>query len=220
MLEPSFGDEETRPPLPRGRQPQPIAPDEDAEPKRRSLRPQRSYQQESIKGAAVIAAVALVGGVLLSQWPNAVALYQKFRTPQTADVRDAPAPSSRSTRSPTGSNPACSLVERGSDCAGRRAGRRGRAEGRALRGGSGRSERQALRRLGDLAHRDGVARSRSAARTCDPRRRRNPRAQARDDLVAPPQHRQEPAGEPHGRDHVQAAGRTSPRAASPTCPAS
>ncbi len=97
MLEPSFTHDEERPPLPRSRQPQPIAPDEDAEPKRRSLRPQRSYR-EWIKGAAVVAAVALVGGVLLSQWPNAVALYQKFRAPQTAEAPNAPAPSSRSSK--------------------------------------------------------------------------------------------------------------------------
>ena len=50
-----------------------------------------------------------------------------------------------------------------------------------------------------------LARARPAARARDPRRRRNSRPQARDDLVASPQHRPVAAGEPHGRDHVPAA---------------
>ena len=89
--------------------------------------------------------------------------------------------------------------------------RRGRAEGGALRGGSRRSQRQAFRRLGDLADRDRDARARAAARARHPRRRRGAGAQAHHDLAAPPQHRQGPAGDPHGRDHVQAAGRFSGR---------
>ena len=100
------------------------------------------------------------------------------------------------------------------------AGRGGRAEGGALRGGSDRSAGQALCRLGDLADRDRVAGPGTAARACDPCRRRDARPQAGDDLVAAAQHRQGAAGEPHRRDHVQAAGRISPPAASPTCPAS
>ena len=57
-------------------------------------------------------------------------------------------------------------------------------------------------------------------RACDPRRHRGAGAQAGDDLLVPPQHRQGPAGHPHGRDHVQAAGGFSRLAASPTFPAS
>ena len=87
------------------------------------------------------------------------------------------------------------------------AGRRGRAKGRALRRGSERSAGQALCRLGALAHRDGVAGAGARARARGARRRGNPRAAHAHDLVAPPQHRQGAAGEPHHRDHVHAAGR-------------
>ena len=87
-----------------------------------------------------------------------------------------------------------------------RAGRRGRAKGRAVRRGPERPEGQAFRRLGALAHRDGVAGTGARARTRDPRRRGNSRAAHAHDLVAAPQHRQGAAGEPHHRDHVHAAG--------------
>src|SRR5262249_36666744 len=64
-----------------------------------------------------------------------------------------------------------------------------------------------LRRFGDLADRDHHARSRTTARACHSRRRRSARAKARDDLVAPSQHGQEAARDPHGRNQVQGAGR-------------
>lgn len=93
MLEPSFSDEEARPVSPRSRQ-APVAPDDDLGQRQGALRPRRSYR-ELIKGAAVIAVVAVLGGALLAGWPYAVALYQKFRTPQVAEVRNPPAQASR-----------------------------------------------------------------------------------------------------------------------------
>ena len=93
MLEPSFTTDDTRPPPPRMR-PQP-APLEDEN--RRALRPKRSYR-ELMKGAAVLLVVAGLGGVLLWQWPNMVAAYQKFRAPAVTEVRDVPAAASRSTK--------------------------------------------------------------------------------------------------------------------------
>ena len=88
-----------------------------------------------------------------------------------------------------------------------RAGRRGGAEGGALRRGAEQSEGQTLGRFGDLAHRNGLARLGAGARTGRARRRRDSRAPHAHDLLAPPQHRQGAAGEPHHRDPVHAAGR-------------
>ncbi len=94
MLEPSFTAEEMHPVPPRLRQ-APAAPfDEDVRPQRRELQPGRSYK-EWIKGAGVLAVVAVMGGVLLWQWPNMVAFYQKFRAPAATDVRDIQASNTR-----------------------------------------------------------------------------------------------------------------------------
>ena len=84
--------------------------------------------------------------------------------------------------------------------------RRGRAEGRALRRRPQQSAGRALCRLGDLAHRNGIARTGSGARARRARRRRYPRTPRAHDLVASPQHRQGAAGEPHHRGAVLAAG--------------
>ena len=99
MLEPSFTAEEARPTPKRTRQPPPPPPVMDEEPsaKRRSLRPKRSFG-EWIKGAAVLLVVAALGGVLLWQWPNMMAAYQKMRAPAVSEVRDVPAPATRNSK--------------------------------------------------------------------------------------------------------------------------
>ena len=99
MLEPSFTtEEEVRPPK-RGRQPPPPPPvmDDEVPAKRRSLRPQRSFR-ELIKGGVVLLVVAALGGVLLWQWPNMVAAYQKMRTPSVTEVREVPATATRNNK--------------------------------------------------------------------------------------------------------------------------
>jgi hypothetical protein len=94
MLEPTFTGEETRPTARRmTRQPPPPV-EEEPQGKRRALRPKRSFG-ELIKGAAVLLVVAGLGGVLLWQWPNMVALYQKMRTPAVTEARDVPATATR-----------------------------------------------------------------------------------------------------------------------------
>ena len=111
----------------------------------------------------------------------------------------------RDPRSPTGSSPACS-----------RARRRPPAPGAAP--GAGAAQKVVLyeedpadpngkRFVGSAIWRTETMSPGPgpAARARRPCRRRSAGAQAGDDLVAPPQHRQEPAGEPYGRDHVQAA---------------
>ena len=95
MLEPSFTTDDARPPPPRMR-PQP-APLEDHTQPRRALKPKRSYR-ELMKGAAALLIVAGLGGVLLWQWPNMVAAYQKFRAPAVTEVRDVPAQPARTTK--------------------------------------------------------------------------------------------------------------------------
>ena len=100
------------------------------------------------------------------------------------------------------------------------AGRRRRAARRALRGGPGRPAGQALCRLGDLAHRDGDARARRAARSRGARRHRNSRAAHHHDVLAPPQHRSGAAGEATPSRSRSTCRPTSRSAASRTCPAS
>ena len=102
----------------------------------------------------------------------------------------------------------------------RRARRGGGAARRSLRRGPGRSGRQALRRLGDLAHRDRITRAQPAARTRDQSRRGDSGPQDRHDVVAAPQYRRQFAGQPYHRDYVQAADGLSRAALSPMCPAS
>ena len=100
MLEPSFtAEEEVRPAPKRGRQPPPPPPvmDDEVPAKRRSLRPQRSFR-ELIKGGVVLLVVAALGGVLLWQWPNMVAAYQKMRTPSVTEVREVPATATRNNK--------------------------------------------------------------------------------------------------------------------------
>ncbi len=214
MLEPSFTVDETRPAPPKARRaPPPHVEDEEEELEREEARPPRSYGG-IIRAAAAFVIVACLAGVVVWQWSNMVALYRVFRAPSTEVVTRDPPPTAQK-KDPGRLEPGSPPQETSPA-----AGRGGRPEGGALRGGSGRSAGQALRRLGALADRDRVAGPGTAARARDPRRRRGARAQARDDLVAAPQHRQVAAGEPHRRDHVQAAGRTFPPAASPTCPAS
>jgi hypothetical protein len=98
MLEPSFTAEETRPAGRRmTRQPPPPVAEEEPPAKRHALRPKRSAR-DWIKSAAVLLIVAGLGGVLLWQWPNAMALYQNMRTPAVSEVRDVPAAGTRSTK--------------------------------------------------------------------------------------------------------------------------
>lgn len=99
MLEPTFTAEEARPATKRSRQPPPPPPvmEEEVSAKRRALRPKRSFR-EWIKGAALLLVVAALGGVLLWQWPNMVAAYQKMRAPAVSEVRDTPAPASRNNK--------------------------------------------------------------------------------------------------------------------------
>ncbi len=95
MLEPTFTADEARPAPQRSRQPPPppVA-DDEAQAKRRALRPKRSFG-ELFKGAAVLLVVAGLGAVLLWQWPNMMAAYQKMRAPATTEVRDTPATATR-----------------------------------------------------------------------------------------------------------------------------
>ena len=189
-----------------GPPPAPIE-DEEEELEREEVRPRRSYGG-MIKAAAAFAHRRRPGrraGVAMAEHGGALPGVPRAVTEVV--TRDPPQPTQKKTqdadRAAAAQPPEPALASR--------TGRGGRPEGRALRGGSGRSAGQALCRLGDVADRDGVAGSGAAARARDPRRCRGARAQARHDLVASPQHRQGAAGEPHRRDHVQAAGRFSVR---------
>jgi hypothetical protein len=59
-------------------------------------RPRASYR-ELTKGLAIAGIIICIGGLLLWQWPNMVALYRSFRAPAVETARDTPAapPSAR-----------------------------------------------------------------------------------------------------------------------------
>jgi hypothetical protein len=51
--------------------------------------PRRSYR-DLTKGLAITGLIICIGGLLLWQWPNMVALYRSFRTPAVETVRETP----------------------------------------------------------------------------------------------------------------------------------
>src|SRR5262249_54458317 len=214
MLESSFPLDDSHPPPDQDRYASTDAIDDEYayEEADEDVAPRRRYG-DLIKGLVAAAVVAVLVGIGVWQWPNMVALYRSFRAPAVDTARDVPPPAATrpkiTDRIEPGSPqaPATAPPTHAAAPAPHHAGARPRrAEGGALRGGPRRPQRQTLRRFGDLAHRDRDARSGTAARACDSRRRRSAGAQARHDLVAAPQHRQGAARDSHGRDHVQAAG--------------
>ena len=216
MLEPASGLDESHSAVPQERRapPPPVEDDlEFEEEAEEEARPPRSYRN-LIKGAVAALVFIVVGGLLLWQWPNMVALYSSFRAPAVETVRDYMLPEFRNGRYGAAgehatenhrSHRARHPAGPGNPGARRGARRRSGAEGGALRRGPRRPQRQALRRIGHLADRDRDAGAGAASRACDPCRRRGAGAQAGNDLLVPPQHRQGPAGHPYCRDHVQAA---------------
>ena len=92
MLEPASGST-TRIPLFRQERRAPPPPlDDDLESRRKleeEARPPRSYRN-LIKAGVVALVFIAVGGLLLWQWPNMVALYSSFRAPAVETVRDTP----------------------------------------------------------------------------------------------------------------------------------
>ena len=98
MLEPSFPvDDAQSAPSGEGHAPPP-PPFEEAEfepEDDEGVRPRGSYR-ELTKGLAIAGIIIFVGGLLLWQWPNMVALYRSFRAPAVETARDTPAaPSAR-----------------------------------------------------------------------------------------------------------------------------
>ena len=95
MLEPASGLDELHSAVPQERRapPPPVEDDlefeeEEAE---EEARPPRSYRN-LIKGAVAALVFIVVGGLLLWQWPNMVALYSSFRAPAVETVRETPPP--------------------------------------------------------------------------------------------------------------------------------
>jgi hypothetical protein len=78
-----------------GHPPPPRPSDEEVElePSDEDERPRGSYR-ELTKGLAIAGIIICIGGLLLWQWPNMVALYRSFRTPAVETARDTPAPPS------------------------------------------------------------------------------------------------------------------------------
>jgi hypothetical protein len=73
--------------------PRPIDEEVELEPSDEEVRPRGSYR-ELTKGLAIAGIIICIGGLLLWQWPNMVALYRSFRTPAVETARDTPAPPS------------------------------------------------------------------------------------------------------------------------------
>ena len=164
-------------------------------------RPQRSYRRHHHGWLVLLLVLAGIAGAgLLAASRHHSTWWRAFARSATQAQRREPAGSPPEDRRPH------RAVRPGGAGFSQCAGRGGGAEGRALRRRPERSAGQALCRLGDLAHRDGVAGAGPGARTRGPRRRRDPRAAHAHDLVAAPQYRQGAAGEPYHRDHVHAAG--------------
>jgi hypothetical protein len=88
MLEPSFIVDESRPVPPRMRQASPPAEIE------RETAPRRSYA-DLIRIAIAVAIVGGIGGLLLWQWPNMVAIYGMLTAPSAEVVKDNPPPTSK-----------------------------------------------------------------------------------------------------------------------------
>src|SRR6476659_9708412 len=94
MLEPAAGFDDSHSAVPQDRRapPPPIEDDlEFEEELEEETRPPRSYRN-LIKAGVVALVFIAVGGLLLWQWPNMVALYSSFRSPAVETVRDTPPP--------------------------------------------------------------------------------------------------------------------------------
>ena len=92
MLEPASGLDDTHSAIPQERRAPPPPIDDDLEFEEEveeEARPPRSYRN-LIKGAVAALVFIAVGGLLLWQWPNMVALYSSFRAPSVETVRDTP----------------------------------------------------------------------------------------------------------------------------------
>jgi hypothetical protein len=90
-LESSFvADDELSEPSREGRAPPPPIDEEmEFEPSDEEVRPRPSYR-DLTKGLAIAGLVISLGGLLLWQWPNMVALYRSFRTPAVETTRETP----------------------------------------------------------------------------------------------------------------------------------
>ena len=97
MLEPASGLDDSHSAIPQERRAPPPPIDDDLEFEEEveeEARPARSYRN-LIKGAVVALVFIAVGGLLLWQWPNMVALYSSFRAPSVETVRDTPPANTR-----------------------------------------------------------------------------------------------------------------------------
>src|SRR3954454_17064893 len=93
MLEPASGLDESHSAVPQERRaPPPIEDDlEFEEAAEEEARPPRSYRN-LIRGAVAALVFIVVGGLLLWQWPNMVALCSSLRAPSVETVRETPPP--------------------------------------------------------------------------------------------------------------------------------
>jgi hypothetical protein len=92
MLEPAAGFDDSHSAVPQERRAPPPPIDDDLEFEEEleeETRPPRSYSN-LIKAGVVALVFIAVGGLLLWQWPNMVALYSSFRSPAVETVRDTP----------------------------------------------------------------------------------------------------------------------------------
>jgi hypothetical protein len=92
MQEPASGLDESHSAVPQQRRAPPVEDDlEFEEEAEGEARPARSYQN-LIKGGVAALVFIVVGGLLLWQWPNMVALYSSFRASPVETVRETPPP--------------------------------------------------------------------------------------------------------------------------------
>jgi hypothetical protein len=94
MLEPaiSLDDARTIPPRVRHAPPPPLEHEDDFE--EEEAPPRRSYR-DIVKGFVAVVVIIAIGGLLLWQWPNMVALYRTLRAPPTEVAKDTSTPSSK-----------------------------------------------------------------------------------------------------------------------------
>src|SRR5262249_38756654 len=92
MLESSFALDDSRPaPSKTRRGPPPVEDEVEFEEPDAQVRPRRSYR-DLIKGLVAAAVIIVIGGVLVWQWPNMVALYRSFRAAPSEVARDTTTP--------------------------------------------------------------------------------------------------------------------------------